>query len=43
MYNQPQTEGDKIGMPTFQIDFKELDKLAQINLTIEIEMTSNYC
>lgn len=42
-YNHIQTEQDETEMPAFQVDLKELNKFAQINPTVEIELTKGFC
>jgi len=42
-YNQPQTGDAETEMPAFQVDLGELDKLSQIDPTVEIEMTKEFC
>lgn len=42
-YNQPITGEDESEMPAFQVDLGDLDKFAQINPAIEIEMTNEFC
>jgi len=42
-YNQPQTGDAETEMPAFQVDLGELDKLSQIDPTVEIEMTNEFC
>lgn len=42
-YNQPQTGENEAEMPAFQINLEELDKFAQINPEVKIEMTNEFC
>ena len=42
-YNQIKTDSNTTEMPAFQVDLQELNKFAQINPTVEIEMTKEFC
>ncbi len=42
-YNQTQTGENEAEMPAFKVDLQALNKIAQINPAVEIELTNEFC
>lgn len=42
-YNQPMTDGEEADGPLYEVSLEELDKVAQINPAVEIELSNEYC